>query len=541
MDTSGETDPVWIHVEPYSKRPHFTKLSQDLKTDVCIIGAGVAGISTAYELVRQGVQVVMIEAREVLSGETGRTSGHLSSSLDEGFTEIAAKHGEEGAKLAAASHTYALQRVGQIAQELGIECEYRRLPAYDISMYPFGTKGHEKDVKELAEESDKAKEVGLKASYEPGFKIKGWDGKVDQRDAAITHDQATFHPTQYLVGLLKWLEKQDNFSCYTYTRAMDVEEKGHGLLGFGHKEVHITTEAGNTITCKNALEATCVPLQKLSVVAEMEFMRTYCVAMRIPKKSYEDCMIYDSNDPYIYVRFTACDEKDDYIVVGGCDHKVGQEDPTGRFEELEQWTRDRYTQVTSTDYKWSGQIFEAVDYLGFIGTNQGQDHVYVVTGDCGNGLTHGVLAGKLISDQMLGKENPWTKLYNPSRLTSILKKLPTMLSHDLQINAQYKRFLQSDIKDIEDLPNGMGGVLNPTMGKPLAIYKDDAGKVHTFSALCPHMKGVVCWNKLEKSWDCPVHASRFSKDGICVMGPSKGNLEPEDENGKAAQRIAIEG
>lgn len=110
-----------------------------------------------------------------------------------------------------------------------------------------------------------------------------------------------------------------------------------------------------------------------------------------------------------------------------------------------------------------------------------------------------------------------------------------MLAHDLQINAQYKRFLQSDIEDIADLPNGEGGVLNPKTKSPIAVYKDDSGNVHKFSALCPHMKGVVCWNRTEKSWDCPVHASRFSKDGICIMGPAKGNLSPADESGKEMQ------
>jgi len=541
METSGETDSVWIHTDPYSNRPQFKKLSQDLKTDVCIIGAGIAGISTAYELVRQGVNVVMIEARQVLSGETGRTSGHLSSFNDDGFTELASTHGEEEAQMYADSHTWAANRVGQIAQELGIECEYRHLPSYEVSQYPVGHKNYESDIKELKEESDKAASLGLKASFTTGVAIKGWDGKTDQRDAAVTQGQATFHPTKYLNGLLKWLSKQNNFSCYTYTRVMGIEEKGIEILGIGSKEVKITTEGGNTITCKNALEATNVPLQKLSLIAEMEYNRTYCIAMRIPKGTYEDCLVYDSADPYMYVRFTECDEKDDYLVIGGCDHKVGQEEPTGRFEKLERWTRERWTQVGSVDYKWSGQVFEPVDDVAFIGTNQGNDHIYVITGDSGNGLTHGVLASRIISDQMLGRANPWTKLYNPSRIGSILKNLPSLLQHDLQINAQYKRFLESDIKDIEDLPNGMGGVLNPTLSKPVAVYKDDAGKVHTFSALCPHMKGVVCWNKLEKSWDCPVHGSRFSKDGICVIGPSKGNLVPEDENGKAAQRIAIEG
>lgn len=534
MDTSGETDAVWVHTEPYSNRPRFPKLSKDLQTDVCIIGSGISGVSTAYELVRRGYKVVMIEAREVLSGETGRTSGHLSNALDDGYTEIAKKHGSSGAKAAADSHSWALRHVGEVCKQLGIECEYRKLPGYEVSQYQKGEKGHDEEVEGLKEEVKKASELGIKAIFKEGFAIKGWDGKVDQRDAAIFEEQATFHPTKYVIGVLKWLDQQPNFSCYTRTRMMSVEEKG--ILAT--KEVRVGTMDGNTITCKDAVEATCVPLQKLSIIAQMEYSRTYCIAIRVPKGSIEDCLIYDEADPYHYVRFTACDEKDDYLVLGGADHKVGQEQGDSRFEELETWTRERFPQAGSVDYKWSGQIFEPVDYMAYIGKNQGKSHTYIVTGDSGNGLTHGVIAGRLIADEIQGVENPWAKLYNPKRLPP-LSTLPSMLKHDLQINTQYKRFLQSDIKDIEELPVGCGGVLNTSTDKPIAVYKDESGGVHKYSAICPHLHGVVCWNNVEKSWDCPVHGSRFSKDGVQITGPSKEGLSPENKSGALNQKQAI--
>lgn len=169
--------------------------------------------------------------------------------------------------------------------------------------------------------------------------------------------------------------------------------------------------------------------------------------------------------------------------------------------------------------------------MAFIGKNQGQNNIYVVTGDSGNGLTHGVLAGRLIADEIDNIENSWGKLYSPKRKATILKSAKEMLAHDLQINAQYKRLLQSDIQDIEDLAPGQGGVLNSLIKNPIAVYKDEEGEVHQFSALCPHMKGVVCWNGVEKSWDCPVHGSRFSKDGEQVIGPAKAGLQPVDKLG----------
>ncbi|KAK3178876.1 hypothetical protein OEA41_001013 [Lepraria neglecta] len=162
-------------------------------------------------------------------------------------------------------------------------------------------------------------------------------------------------------------------------------------------------------------------------------------------------------------------------------------------------------------------------------------HTYVVTGNTGHGLTLGVLAGKVIADQIQGINNPWAKFYSPKHLPPV-SSLPSVVTHGVQINTQYKSFLQSDIADIEDLAPRSGGVINATAKMPVAVYKDDGGKVHRFSALCPHLQGVVCWNNAEKSWDCPVYGSWFSKDGVCVMGPAKAGLSPADESGENAQK-----
>ncbi|KAI1477980.1 DAO-domain-containing protein [Daldinia eschscholtzii] len=524
VHTSGFTNPVWIHGDPFTQRPHFTPLSEDIETDVCIIGAGIAGISLAYELINRGREVVLVEARDVLAGETGRTSGHLSNALDDMYPEIAKKHGEEGAKAAAESHTWALNRVGEIAKELGIDCEYRHLPGYRVSQYQRGTEEYKKDLEEIKEDAELAKKLGIDATFDENLTVKGWDGKPDQRGGSIFAKQAAFHPTKYLNGVLKWLKEQPRFRCYTSTRVLSVKEKGVEVLGLGHKYVQVETEAGNTISCEHAVETTNVPLQKLSVIVQMEWNRTYCIAMRVPKGSIDDILLYDTDDPYKYIRFTHCDEKDDYMVIGGEDHKVGQEDSRGHFEALEKWARERFPQAKSVDYQWSGQIFEPVDYMAYIGKNQGCKRIYVATGDSGNGLTHGVIAGKLIADEIEDKPNSWSSLYSPKRVGGVIKSAPTMIQNDLQVNLQYKRLLQSDIQDIEDLKPGCGGVLNPTASKPIAVYKDENGNVTKMSALCPHMGGVVCWNSVEKSWDCPVHGSRFGEKGLAIQGPAKANL-----------------
>jgi glycine/D-amino acid oxidase-like deaminating enzyme len=200
LETSGETEPVWIHTDPRSRRPQFPALNQNLKTDICVIGSGIAGIQSAYELVTRGHEVVMVEARDILSGETDRTSGHLASALDDGYGEIANKHGDKGAQLAADSHSWAIGRVGEISSALGIDCEFRRLPGYQVSQHDRNKqpKEHDDDVKELKAEVAKAQSLKMDAEYKEGYAVKGWDGEPDQRDAGVFFNQGTFHPTKYL-------------------------------------------------------------------------------------------------------------------------------------------------------------------------------------------------------------------------------------------------------------------------------------------------------------------------------------------------------
>ncbi|TLS28063.1 hypothetical protein PpBr36_00114 [Pyricularia pennisetigena] len=480
--TSGATNAVWIHNDTYANRSghNLKALAGDIEADVCIVGSGIAGVSIAYELVTRGKHVALLEARELLSGETGRTSGHLSNALDDGYLEIQKKHGTEGAKAAAESHTWALNYVGEVARKLGIDCEYRQVPGYTVSQYSRNDPKHADDMEEIKKEVQLAQQLGIDVEFNEGLQVKGWSsepGRPDQRDGAVWRNQATFHPTKYVNGVLGFLLKQPNFKCFTQTRVMSVNEPGIEILGVGNKHVEVKTQHGHTVTCGYAVEATNVPLQKLSVVAEMEYDRTYCIAIRVPKGSVEDCLIYDTAEEYKYVRLTACDDSEDYLVVGGMDHKVGQENTGGRFDELETWTRERFPQAGAVDYMWSGQVFEPVDYMAFIGLNQACKRTFVVTGDSGNGLTHGVIAGRLIADEIDGQRNSWADLYSPKRKMSIIKSATTMIAHDMQINSQYKRFLQTDITDIEDLVPGSGGVMNSTTQKPIAVYKDENGNI----------------------------------------------------------------
>ncbi|KAF8470785.1 FAD dependent oxidoreductase-domain-containing protein [Kalaharituber pfeilii] len=535
VNTSGHQQPVWIATEPWSNRPTFPKLQSNLSTDVLIVGAGITGISTAYECIKQGLRTTIIEAREVLSGESGRTSAHLSGvNGDPRFYELISLFGENGARHWFDSQQYALERVGAIAKAEGIDCEYRQLPGKIIVSVPKTDPGYDK-ANDLKKEFDALQQIGVRVQYTE-------EGKVgDAYVGAVIEapKQATFHPTKYLNGVLKALKNNQFFDCYTHTRLESYKDLGDGVL--------VTTEGGHEIHANSLVLSTNVPLQEIQIIGKESYYRTYCVALRIPKGRYPDVLIYDNADPYVYVRKTAHPNPAyEFLIVGGEDHKVGMETTEGylqtHYGNLVKWAQHHFPYVDpEPEYKWSGQVVEPNDQIAYIGRNTGNlKNVFIATGDSGNGLTHGVAAARLLTDLIVAGQdvkhlNAWEDLFAPSRKPQ-LGTIPDVIKENIPQQAAYSRYINVDVSDMEEIPVCSGAVMHAGISKlkkPLAVYKDGEGGVRVFSAICPHMKGVVTWNATEMSWDCPVHGSRFDgKTGRCIMGPAIHGLTPEDENAK---------
>jgi nitrite reductase/ring-hydroxylating ferredoxin subunit len=169
---------------------------------------------------------------------------------------------------------------------------------------------------------------------------------------------------------------------------------------------------------------------------------------------------------------------------------------------------------------------EPVDYVAFIGRNPGDERVYIATGDSGNGMTHGTIAGLLIPDLVLGRPNAWADLYDPSRVS--LRSAGTWIRENLNVAAEYTEYVApAEAEDTADVPAGEGRVLRRA-GQPVAVYRAPDGTLTERSAVCPHLFCVVDWNSAEKTWDCPCHGSRFAVDGTVVNGPSRAPLAPAD-------------
>jgi Rieske Fe-S protein len=257
---------------------------------------------------------------------------------------------------------------------------------------------------------------------------------------------------------------------------------------------------------------------------------TYVVGLAVPSGAITHALFWDTaetpgSDSYHYVRLHPAGDHD-VLIVGGADHKTGQtKDFERRFDELEAWARTRFPDAGPVEYRWSGQVMEPVDLMAFIGRNPAdEENVYVSTGDSGNGITHGAIAGMLISDFVTGTDNAWAKLYDPSRKTA--KAVPEFLHENLNVLAQMSDYVTRGDKDSPDnISSGHGAVIREGLAK-VAVYRDEGGSVHRFSAVCPHLKCIVHWNSTERTWDCPCHGSRFDALGTVITGPANSNLAP---------------
>jgi glycine/D-amino acid oxidase-like deaminating enzyme/nitrite reductase/ring-hydroxylating ferredoxin subunit len=503
---SGATESIWMNTTDPSV---FPPLAGDIRTNVCIIGAGIAGMTTAYLLARAGETVVVVDDGQIGGGETGRTTAHLTAALDDRYYRIAQLHGDDGARQAAESHVAAIQRIETIVALEGIHCDFER-----VDGFLFLAPEHEQEL--LVKELKAARQAGLTdVALFKRAPVEGFDTGPTLRFPS----QAQFHPLKYLNGLAKAIVR-DGGTIYCGTKVTRIEDGEPAI---------VTTHDGHTILADDVVVATNSPVNDWMVIHTKQApYRTYAIGVRVPQGVVPHLLLWDTADPYHYVRVqTPVESHAEYevLIVGGEDHKTGQADHTDeRFQCLEAWTRERFPMAEAVLYRWSGQVLEPVDALAFIGKNPGSDeHIYIITGDSGNGMTHGTIGGILVTDLILGRENPWAKLYEPSRIT--LRSAPEFARENLNVAEQYGQYLTpGDVGNVDDIALGCGAVIRRGIHK-IAVYKDEAGMVTERSAVCPHLYGIVDWNDTEKTWDCPCHGSRFDRYGKAVNGPAIADLE----------------
>ncbi len=492
--------------------PVHAPLSANLSVEVCVIGAGIAGLTTAYLLAKSGVSVAVLEALSIGDGETSHTTAHIAVP-DDRFCVIEKEYGLDAARAVAQSFAAATDLIEANVRNEQIACEFKRLDGYLFSCAADPNRA-------LDEELAAARRAGVDALKEEALPV---DVPVHGPFLRFPR-QAQFHPLHYLGGLARAVERKRG-AIYCGTRAIDVAERNDHVI--------VSTPTGK-ITADAVVVATNTPFNdRVSIHVKQNAYQTYVVAALVPKGRMPHLLLWDDGDPYHYVRLAdGTDEEHDLLIVGGADHKTGQEQhPERHYHAIETWMREHFPQAGPLAYRWSGEVMEPLDGLAYLGRNPGSKNVYVITGDSGNGMTHATIGAMLVSDLIVGRENPWVSIYDPSRKP--YKEAMQFVKEQANIAKQYTDWVSAgDESDVAALPPGEGTLVRSGL-KKYAVYRDELGALHCHSAKCTHLGCVVQWNSTEQTWDCPCHGSRFSAYGGVLHGPAVERLATvEDEEWK---------
>ncbi len=501
--THISTASMWRMHGAYVDGQRFPTLSGTVSADVAIIGGGIAGVTAAWLLKRCGAKVVLIDAHRIGSGDTARSTAHLTDLLDTRYQTLEAGCGTDDARRIAQSSQHAIESIAAIVGDLAIDCDFQHVPA---SLY--------------AETPQQSAELEREAEclYRLGMHIVWSDAPVFAPRALRTLQvsrQGQLDPLRYLSALTQIIARA-GVTIFENTAMVDLRE-GHPC--------EVTTSHG-TIQARDVLMMTHTALaQPIGLQLRLKAFRTYALAARVQTK-LPPGLYFDMNEPYHYVRAHPS-PNETLVIVGGADHKVGQcQDTTRCHATLETYARDHFGAVDVLQ-RWSGHIVETVDGLPFIGPRPGSRHVYVATGFSGTGITFATLAAEMLRDAVTGGYNDWSDLYAPDRRTN-LAQAPQIAREGLDV----PRFLVGDrlsrhARDLARVDLNEGRVMRIN-GNLIAAHRDRGGKLHLLHATCTHMGCIVHWNAAERSWDCPCHGSRFDIHGDVLQGPAMAALRQCD-------------
>lgn len=500
----GKYESYWMSS---TTAPSYPPLTGDVEADVVVVGAGIAGICTAWELTRAGRSVVLLDADEVAGGVTGYTTAKLSSLHTLIYADLQSRHGGDVARSYAQSQQDAIEHVSQVCAELAIDAELERAPSYTYATSP-------ELLDQIRGEADAAAEAGLAASFttEVGlpFPVAG---------AVRVDNQAQFHPRKYLLALAADFVRLGG-QIYEHSRVTELSEG---------QPCRVSTDAGHSVSASDVVVTTHYPVfDRALQFSRLEPRREVVVAGPIPGDTDPNGMYITPEQNTRSVRTAPYADGQRLLIVTGEKFKPGTGDVEDRYRKLVAWTREHFPGADVT-YRWAAQDNDTTDQVPFVGHfHPAAKHVYVATGFGGWGMSNGVMSGKLLAGLIVGSPPAWHGIYDPRRInptreaSSFLKLQGSVAKHFVG-----DRLKTKSIQSVDEIEPGTGAVVRVD-GQRSAIYRDASGAVHAVSARCTHLGCIVQFNDAETTWECPCHGSRFDVSGAVIHGPATKPLEQRD-------------
>ena len=473
---------VWSESCKFRKRE---ALNKDIKTDVLVIGAGIAGILTAYMLKQKGREVVVIDAAEIASGNTKNTTAKITSQHDLIYSKLITEFGEEKARQYAKANELAIKKYKEIIEDKRIECDFEEKSAYVYSL-------NEVDV--LKEEVEAAKKLGIDAEFVQEvnlpFKIKG---------AVKFNNQAQFNPLKFLRGI------SNELVIYENTRALEIKE-------------NLVVTSGGNITANNIVVATHYPIMNAPGYYFMKMHQERSYVLALENTSEIDGMYIDLNkEGYSFRTYN------NLLLLGGISHRTGENEDGGSYDELRKVAKRLYSKAKEK-YYWSAQDCMTIDGIPYIGRYSSETpNIYVATGFNKWGMTSSMVSAMIISDMILEKENDFSEIFSPRRfdLSLSINNIANDLIETAKNFIAQKAYIPSS--EIEHIKNGHGGIIEYN-GEKVGVYKNKEGKEFFVSTKCTHLGCQLSWNADELTWDCPCHGSRFDYKGRLIGSPATKDL-----------------
>ena len=483
--------------------PQYPILTNNIEADICIVGAGITGITLAYVLRDAGLKIALIDSDQLLHGTTAYSTAKLTAQHHVIYHDLIEDYGKCNAKRYANAQIAAVEFI----KRTNIECDLEHLTSYVYTEQ----KAH---VQTLEKELEAAKQLGFDCELVSNLKLPF---KVEK--ALAFHNQAQFNPLKYLTGLLKELEEYSNIVIYEQTAATSLKRLEDG----GYQ---IETNKNHHITVKKVIQSCHFPFYDGGslLFAKIEARTSYLMATNQPTNDLAG-MYISYEKPATTLR-----KYKDFLIVGGGDHRTGTaKNSLQKLDIIRNFVHDQF-QISDIQYHWSTQDYLTPDKLPFIGELNAAD-IYVATGYQKWGMTNGVAAALLLHDLVLGIENPWAELVNPHRfnLKAQFKDLVTYNSRVVAELVKGKLRVGELFVDIDaDMEIGQAKVIE-TLAGTYGVYKDLDGDAHVLDITCTHLGCELRFNQSEATWDCPCHGSRFSYKGEIISGPAHRTLR-RDKN-----------